>query len=59
MSPPQISFLTKNRHKNNSFGLKLSSMKDLKIIQALTRHTNEIKKYNSNKIALKNAKTNY
>ena len=34
-------------------------MKDLKIIQALIRHTNEIKKYNINGNALKNAKANY
>ena len=51
--PPQISFLTKNRLKNNNFGLKLSHMKDLKIMQALSRHTNEIKKHNNNENALK------
>ena len=34
-------------------------MKDLKIMQALIRHTNEIKKYNINENALKNAETNY
>ena len=54
----KISFLTKNRHKNNNFGLKLSHMKDLKIMQTLIRHTNEIKKYSINENALQNAKTN-
>ena len=35
-------------------------MKDLKkIMQTLIRHTNEIKKYNINENALKNAQTNY
>ena len=34
-------------------------MKDLKIMQASIRRTNEVKKYNVNENALKNAKTNY
>ena len=34
-------------------------MKDLKIMQDLIRRTNEVKKYNVNENALKNAKTNY
>ena len=34
-------------------------MKDLKIMQTLIRHANEMKKYNINENALKNAKTNY
>ena len=34
-------------------------MKDLKIMQTLIRHINEIKKYNINENVLKNAKANY
>ena len=46
-SPPQISFLTKNRHKS-TFWSKIITYENLKIMQALIRHANEMKKYNIN-----------